>query len=164
MRSFYELKPRSLLLRHLVRCSRELISRDQGSTSVRPYTASTVLLHWWVAQTWRSLFPFCTLNTFIILSVLNISMSYSLLNVCLFPFLNKSHAETKVIKFGVFHLVFNSKDRNRLRSLISSRHRNKLQTKFLGSAAHVGPVLKRDARYDLLGCRVKLYWDRTWSG
>ena len=28
-------------------------------------------------------------------------MSYSLLNICLFPFLNKSHAETKVIMFGV---------------------------------------------------------------
>lgn len=131
MHSFYALEQRSLLLRHLVRCSRELISRDQGSTSVRPYTASTVLLHWWVAQTWRSLFPFYSLNTFIILSVLNIFMSYSLLNICLFPFLNKSHAETKVIIFGVFQLVFNSKDRNRLRSLISSRHRNRLQTEFL---------------------------------
>ena len=58
--------------------------------------------------------------------------------------------------FGVFQLVFNSKDRNRLRSLISSRHGSKLQTEFLGSAADVGPLLKRDARYDLLGCRVKL--------
>jgi len=37
--SFYALEPCSLLLRHLARCSRELISRDQGSTSVRPYTA-----------------------------------------------------------------------------------------------------------------------------
>jgi len=65
--------------------------------------------------------------------------------------------------FGVFQLVFNSKDRNRLRSLISSRHRNKLQTEFLGSASDVGHVLKRDARYDLLGCRVKLCSDRTWT-
>jgi hypothetical protein len=106
---------------------------------------------------------FYTLNTFIILSVLNISMSYSLLNICLFPFLNKSHAETKVIMFGVFQLVFNSKDRNRLRSPISSRHRNKLQTEFLRSAADVGHVLKRDARHDLLGCRVKLCSDSTWT-
>jgi len=61
-------------------------------------------------------------------------------------FLEQTHAETKVITFGVFQLVFNSKDRNRLRSLISSRRRNKLQTEFLGSAADVGHVLKGDAR------------------
>ena len=103
MHSFCAPELRSLL-RHLVHCSRELISRDQGSTSVRPYTASTVLLHWWVAQTWRSLFPFYTSNTFIILSVLNISMSYSLLNICLFPFLNKLMRRPKSLRLEFFSL------------------------------------------------------------
>jgi hypothetical protein len=64
MLSFYALDPRLRLLRHLVRCSRELVSSDRGSTFIRPYIASTVLLHWWVAETWRSLFPLYTSSTF----------------------------------------------------------------------------------------------------
>lgn len=140
----------------LFRCSSWAAIEDQGSKYIRPYTASIVLLHWWVAETWLTLFPFYTLNAFIILSVLNISMSYSLLLIFLFPFLNKTHAETKVVMFGVLQRVFNSKDRNHFRSLVSSEYRNRIQTVSVACAADVGPVLKRDTRYDLTRMRTEI--------
>lgn len=154
MRLYHALNVQSRsLLRFLFRCSSWAAIEDQGSKYIRPYTASIVLLHWWVAETWLTLFPFYTLN----LSVLNISMSYSLLLICLSPFLNKTHAETKVVMFGVLQRVFNSKDRNHFRrSLVSSGHRNRIQTVSLTCAADVGPVLNRDTRYDLTWMRTEI--------